>query len=141
MPQRILIPVDDSTTTERTTRAVIANRELLPAEIVLLHVVDVQLVQRLVPDLQKNMIYEAAEKSGIRILEKLAQPFIDAGFTPKLVLELGTPEEAIRKVVGQQNVQLVIIGRHEDGGGLLDLMFGSMANQLIRTLKCPVLLV
>ena len=141
MSLRILIPVDDSATTQRTTAAVLANPELLPQDLVLLHVVDVQLIQRLVPDLQKSMIYEAAEKSGIRALEKLAQPFTEAGLAPKLLLELGSPEEAIQKVVRQQQIDLVVIGRHPAGGGFRDVMFGSMANSLIRGLKCPVLLI
>jgi len=116
-------------------------QDLLADEILLLHVVDVHLVQRLVPDIQKTMIYAAAEKSGRRILETLARPFFEAGFTPTLLLELGTPEEAIPKVVMQQGIDLVIIGRHPAGGGFRNIMFGYLANDLIRGLKCPVLLI
>jgi nucleotide-binding universal stress UspA family protein len=72
MTLRVLIPIDESETAKKTIQAVISNQELMPREIFLLHVVDVHLVHRLVPDIQKNMIYEAAEKSGKRILEKLA---------------------------------------------------------------------
>ncbi len=140
MTAGILIPVDESVTTQQTIEAIIKDRELLPEELLLLHVVDVHLAHRLVPDIQKNMVHEAAEKSGRRILEKLAAPFRDAGFEPKLLLELGTPGEVIPKVVEQQNVELVIIGRHPGGGGLRDVMFGSVANQIIRAVKCPVLL-
>ncbi len=140
MTPRILIPVDESETTQRTIQAVIANKELMPREFLLLHVVDVHLVQRLVPDVQKNMIYESAEKSGNRILDKLAKPFLDAGLKPELRLELGTPEAAILKVVEELDIQLVIIGRHPGSGGFRDIMFGSVANHIIRTLKCPVLL-
>ena len=140
MTQRVLIPVDESETAQKTIQAVIANQELIPREIFLLHVVDVHLVQRLVPDIQKNMVYEAAEKSGKRILEKLAKPFYDAGFEPKLLLELGTPGIEILKVVREQNIQLVIIGRHPGGGGLRDIMFGSVANYVVHTVKCPVIL-
>ena len=141
MTSRILVPVDESETAQHTINAIIGNQDLLPREILLLHVVDVHLVQRLVPDIQKNMVYQAAEKSGKRILEKLAKPFQDAGFEPKLLLELGTPAEVILKVVEEQNIQLVIIGRHPDGGRFHDIMFGSVANHVIRTLKCPVILV
>jgi len=141
MTQRVLIPVDESETAQKTIQAVIANQELIPREIFLLHVVDVHLVQRLVPDIQKNMVYEAAKKSGKRILEKLARPFYDAGFEPKLLLELGTPGTEILKVVREKNIQLVIIGRHPSGGGLRDIMFGSVANYIVHTVKCPVILI
>lgn len=140
MIQRILIPVDESETAQQTIKAVIANKELLPREILLLHVVDVHLAQRLVPDIQKNMVYDSAKKSGNRILEKLAKPFQEAGFEPKQILELGTPEDVLPRVVEEQKVQLVIIGRHPGGGGFRDILFGSVANHVIRTVKCPVLL-
>jgi len=140
MTAKILIPVDESETTHQTIQAIIDNKELLPQEILLLHVVDVHLVHRLVPDIQKNMVYEAAEKSGGRILEKLAEIFRDAGFKPELILKLGTPGEMILEVVEEQNVQLVIIGRHTGGGGFRSLIFGSEANHVVRAVKCPVLL-
>ena len=140
MSPRILIPVDESPTSQHTIDAIIANRELMPSKVYLLHVVDVHLIQRLVPDIQKNMIYEASEKAGKRLLDKLAGRFYDAGFEPQLLLELGTPEGAILKVVEELDIQLLIIGRHPGGGGFRDIMFGSVANFVIRSIKCPVLL-
>ncbi len=141
MTQKILVPVDESTTAQQTIDAVIKNRELLPQEILLLHVVDVHLAHRLVPDIQKSMVHDAAKKSGRRILEKLAEPFRAAGFEPQLRLELGAPGETILKVATEQDVDLVILGRHPGGGGFRDIMFGSVASQVVRALKCPVLLI
>lgn len=140
MPSRVLIPIDDSVTTEHTISAVLADKARLPRDVLLLHVVDVRLIHRLVPDIQKNMVYDAAEKSGRRVLEKLAQPFVEAGFEPTLLLELGTPGEAILKVAREQQADLIIIGRHPGSGGLRDVMFGSVANDVIRATTCPVLL-
>lgn len=141
MSSRILIPVDESLTAQHTIDAVIANKDLLPRQILLLHVVDVHLAQRLVPDIQKQLVYESSEKLGRRVLEQLATPFREAGFEPQLRLELGTPAEAILKVIEELNIELVIIGRHPGGGGLRDIMFGSVANQVIREVKCPILLI
>jgi len=140
MSPRILIPVDESPTSKHTIDAIIANRELMPRKVYLLHVVDVQLIQRLVPDIQRNMIYEASEKAGKRLLDKLAARFYEAGFEPQLLLELGTPGASILKVVEERDIQLLIIGRHPGGGGFRDMMFGSVANYVIRSIKCPVLL-
>lgn len=141
MPPRILIPIDESETAQHTIGTVLGNQDLVPRQILLLHVVDVQLAQRLVPDIQKKLVYGAAEKSGKRILEKLAEPFFAAGLEPELLLELGRPGETILKVAKQQDIQLLVIGRHPGGGGLRDIMFGSVANQVIRAAQCPVLLV
>jgi nucleotide-binding universal stress UspA family protein len=118
----------------------LVNRDLLTGEFLLLHVVDVHLVHRLVPDIQKHMIYAAAEKSGQRILENLAEPLREAGLHPALRLELGTPDATILKVAEEIGCELIILGRHPDGGGLGDIMFGSVASQLVRSVKCPVLL-
>lgn len=141
MPAKILIPVDESETARNTISAVIANKDLLPRQIILLHVVDVQLIQRLVPDIQKHMVYDAAEKSGQRVIAELAKPFQEAGFEPQCLLSLGNPSEAILKTVEEQNVQLVIIGRHAGGGGFRDIMFGSVASHVVRNVTCPVLLI
>jgi len=140
MHQRILIPVDESETARHTIAAVLNNKDLLPQNFILLHVVDVHLAHRLVPDIQKSMVYDSAKKSGARILEQLAKPFRDAGFEPTLLLEIGTPEEAILRVVKEQDIQLVVVGRHPGGGGFRDIMFGSVANRIIRAVNCPVLL-
>ena len=140
MTQRTLIPVDESATSLQTIDAVIARKELISREVFLLHVVDVQLVQRLVPDIQKNMIYEAAEKAGKRTLDKIARRFQEAGFETHLLLELGPPSETIVKVADEQDIQLLIIGRHPGGGGFRDVLFGSVTNYVIRFAGCPVML-
>ncbi len=140
MSPRVLIPLNDSETAQNTISAVIANKDLMPHDIILLHVVDVHLVHRLVPDIQKEMVYGASEKAGKRILDRLAEPFLQAGFEPKLLLELGTPAETIIRIVEQQDIQTVILGRHPGSGGFRDILFGSVANTVIRKVKCPVLL-
>jgi len=140
MNPRTLIPVDESETAKHTIQAIISHQKRLPKEVLLLHVVDVYSAQRLVPDIQKSMVYEAAEKSGRRILERLAKPFQDAGFDVQLQLEIGLPGETILKVVEEQDIGLVVIGRHPGGGGLRDVMFGSVASKVIRGVKCQVLL-
>ncbi len=141
MKPTILIPIDESDTAQHTIDAILSNSDLLPKKIILLHVVDVHLVSRLVPDIQQKMVYDAAEKSGARILNKLAKQIIDAGFEPELLLKLGTPSEEIQKIVEEHDIKMVIIGRHPGGGGIRDIMFGSVANNVIRAVKCPVLLI
>lgn len=140
MRPRILLPLDDSTTAQQTIDAVIANQELVPRELHLLHVVDVQMIQRLVPDIQKNMIYDAAEQTGNRLLAKLAGQFQEIGFKPQTHLELGAPGPAIMKVAEDLDIQLIIIGRHSNGGGVRDLLLGSVTNYVIRFSTRPILL-
>jgi len=141
MKAKILIPVNDSETTRRTIQTVVANRQLMQNDIMLMHVVDVHQVERLIPVMQKDLIYESAEKSGRRLLENLAQPFREAGVPPTLRLERGTPEVEILKVVEAEEIELVILGRHQGSTGLRDVMFRSVANQILHSVKCPILLI
>lgn len=140
MALHTLIPVDDSATTQRMIDTLLANPYFLREKTFgLLHVVDVQSMQRLVPDIQKGMIYQAAEKAGQRLLEKLSVRFQKAGYIPQLRLEMGAPEKLILKLVEELDIQLLILGRHE-GGGLRDIVFGSVSNVVVHHARCPVLL-
>lgn len=141
MEQKILVPLDDSVTAHKTIERMIACRERFPRHIHLLHVVDVQSIQRLLPDLQKEMVYDSAKKTGARVLARLAEEFRAAGFEPELHLELGSPGETIETVAGKLEIDLLVIGRHPGGGGLRDILFGSVANHVIRSSKCPLLLI
>lgn len=140
MEQKILVPLDDSATAHKTIEGMIRCRERFPNRIHLLHVVDVQSIQRLLPDLQKAMIYDSAKKTGARVLARLAEEFRAAGFDPELHLELGSPGETIEKVAGELEIDLLVIGRHPGGGGLRDILFDSITSHVIRTVKCPLLL-
>jgi hypothetical protein len=39
-----------------------------------------------------------------------------------------------------QELQLLVIGRHEGGGEIRDVLFGSVANYVLHNVRCPVLL-
>lgn len=140
MPARILLPLDDSETSQHTIDCVIKHRDLMPRDVHLLHVVDIQMMQRLVPDIQKKMVYDAAERAGHRTLDKLAGQFRDNNFDPRIHLALGTPGPDIIKSADELAIQLIIIGRHPGSGGMRDVILGSITNYVIRFSPCPVLL-
>ena len=140
MDPKILVPVDGSTTSVRTINAIIEQKERFPKKISLLHVVDVQLAYRMIPDFQLEMVRDNARKAGQALLEKQAEVFRAAGFETELLLELGSPRQEIPKVANEQNFQLLIIGRHAGAGEIRDVLFGSVANYVLHNVKCPVLL-
>ncbi|MDT8420142.1 MAG: universal stress protein [Desulfuromonadales bacterium] len=140
MTPKILVPVDGSTTSQKTIRSIIEQKERFPEQISLLHVVDIQLAYRMIPDFQLEMVRENARKAGQVLLEKQAEPFREAGFEPHLLLELGSPREVIPRVANDQNFQLLVIGRHASSGEIRDVLFGSVANYVLHNVKCPVLL-
>ena len=63
-----------------------------------------------------------------------------AGLPVKLVVECGEPAEEINRVVREQNVDLVVVTTH-GRTGFKHLIMGSVAEELFRSLPCPVLTV
>ncbi len=141
MEPKILIPVDDSATAQATINAVIAEKQRFPQTVTLLYVINRdQLAYKMIPDFQLDMVKENARKSGSAILEKHATQLEEVGFTPLLRLEEGAPREAITDIANNDNFHLVVVGRHEGGGEIRDVLFGSVANYVLHNVKCPVLL-
>ena len=98
MDTKILIPVDGSTTADRTLEKVIALKERLPGKLTLLHVVDIEkLTYRMIPAFQIDMIRENAGKAGQLVLDDRAARLTAAGFTVQARLEFGSPRQAIGK--------------------------------------------
>jgi nucleotide-binding universal stress UspA family protein len=140
MDPKILVPVDGSTTSQKTISKIIEQKDRFPKKISLLHVVDVQLAYRMIPEFQLEMVKDNARKAGKVLLDKQAELFHAAGFETELLLELGSPRHEIPRVANEQDFQLLVIGRHAGTGEIRDVLFGSVANYVLHNVKCPVLL-
>ena len=140
MDTKILIPVNDSPTTEQTIVDVITYKEKFPHQLVLLHVINDQLAYRMIPDFQIEMVRENAEKAARLRLEMLAKKLREAGFEVELRLEFGAPRQVIPRIANDEEFQLLVIGRKTGGGEIRDVLFGSVANYVLHNVKCPVLL-
>lgn len=140
METKILIPVNDSPTTEQTIVDVITYKEKFPNQLVLLHVINDQLAYRMIPDFQIEMVRENAEKAARLRLEMLAKKLREAGFEVELRLEFGAPRQVIPRIANDEEFQLLVIGRKTGGGEIRDVLFGSVANYVLHNVKCPVLL-
>jgi nucleotide-binding universal stress UspA family protein len=140
MDSKILVPVDDSKTADRTIQAIIALKERFPLPLTLLHVVDLEkLAYRMIPDFQIDMIREQARKAGEHLLESRRKLFAEAGMDTETRLEFGSPRELICRIANEENFQLLIIGRRSQGE-IRDVLFGSVANHALHHVRCPVLL-
>lgn len=140
MNPKILIPVDDSATSNRTIESVIENKERFPNKLTLLHVVNDQLAYRMIPDFQVDMVRENAGKAGETKLKKIAAKLQEAGFETDLRLEFGVPRRVIPQIANDEEFQLLVLGRNTGSGEIRDVLFGSVANFVLHNVKCPVLL-
>lgn len=142
MDPKILIPVDDSPTALKTIEAIIEQRKRFPRKLTLLYVINQeQLAYRMIPDFQLDMVKENAAKSGRNLLEKYSGMLQDVGFSCELLLETGEPRHTIIRIANTNDFQLVVIGRHEGGGEIRAVLFGSVANHVLHNVQCPVLLI
>lgn len=141
MIPKILVPIDDSATAEKTIDCIIERKERFPKHLVLLHVINsAQLAYRMIPVFQVDMVKENATRAGRDLLERVDARLKEAGFTTELMIEFGEPREIISHTANTQNFHLLVIGRHEGGGEIRDVLFGSVANHVLHNVRCPVLL-
>lgn len=141
MIPKILVPVDGSVTTRKTFENIITLKDLFSKELTLLHVLDFDhLAYQMIEDFQIDMIKENSTKAGRLLLERAGDQLKRAGFVNDLRLEFGETKQVIADIANDEQFQLVVIGRHEGGGQIRDVFFGSVANHLLHNVKCPVLL-
>ncbi len=140
MNPKILIPVNDSPTSQKTIEDVITYKERFPKKLVLLHVVNDQLAYRMIPDFQIEMVRDNAERAARQRLEAHAKKLRDTGFDIELRLEFGAPRRVIPHIANEEGFQLLVIGRKAGSGEIRDVVFGSVANYVLHNVKCPVLL-
>ena len=86
-----------------------------------------------IDDFQKQSI-ESAKKRMAAAMDEFSPKF------PKLEtrVELGDPAEKILAFVKQENIDLIIMGSH-GRSGLDRMIFGSVANKVVKSASCPVL--
>jgi nucleotide-binding universal stress UspA family protein len=141
MDPKILIPIDDSPTSQATIESIIKLKDRFSKNLTLLYVINNdQLAYRMIPDFQVEMVKQNATKAGNLLLERTNKKLANAGFTCERILEFGDPRSIIAHTANSQGFQLLVIGRHEGGGEIRDVLFGSVANHVLHNVACPVLL-
>ncbi len=138
-PQALLVAIDFSPSSRRALDMCLAWRPA--AEITALHVVDTEFVARIEahglgagPELIARLRARADEEFAWLAEEKGA-----AAFSPMLVE--GVPFVEIVKIANDLEVDIIVMGMHRTTSRLNKLLFGSTAEQVLRTSRCPVLCV
>ena len=86
-----------------------------------------------IEDFQRQSV-DSAKKRMAAAVDEFSKHF------PKLEtrVELGAPAEKILAFVKQENIDLIIMGSH-GRTGLDHMIFGSVANKVVKNASCPVL--
>ena len=88
-----------------------------------------------IEDFQQQAI-DSAKKRMAAVVEEFSKQF------PKMEtrVELGSPAEKIVALVEKEKVDMIIMGVH-GRTGLDQMIFGSVANKVVKSASCPVLTV
>ncbi len=141
MDPKILVPVNDSPTARATVYSIISLKDKFPRKLTLLYVIRKDLLSyKMIPDTQLEMVRENAKRGGRAVLDKYCSTLAEAGFEPETMLEFGTPQVVISEIADRDGFDLLVIGRHERGGQIRNVLFGSVASYVLHNVSCPVLL-
>ena len=134
MIERIVVPLDGSLTAEAILPQV---RRLLYR-----HDSEVILVRAVIPSMAENaiMVAEAELAAARGYMHGQMDRLEKGGVRTKIVVRIGSPVGVILDVVEEQGATMIALATH-GATGLKRLLFGSVAEALVRKSPVPVLLV
>lgn len=92
------------------------------------------------PALDPTAIVEAEQQEAIAYLEGVAERLRGQSLMVESVHPQGAPAAAIVEAAREERAELIAMTTH-GRGGLRRLVFGSVADEVLRTAACPILLV
>ncbi len=143
MYQHILIPVDGSPTSDRALQEALTLARQQNAQLQLLHVIeDIRFV-----DIESSINYaelqETMKNSGAKILAQAQTAVQQAGMTAETKLLEASGKRIASVIVTEAEhwpADLIVIGTH-GRSGFSRLLFGSVAEGVVRTTQVPMLLI
>jgi nucleotide-binding universal stress UspA family protein len=130
MFKTIIVPTDGSKFAEKAEDVAISITKNFNGKLVVLHIIDEKLIYP----------YEVLEEEGKNILKNASKKAEEQDITADTVLIVGDPTHDMSKIVEKIGADLVVIGTHGKAG-LKKFLMGSVAENVIKTVEVPVLLV
>lgn len=126
----IMVPTDGSKFSLKAEDVAISVAKNFKGKLVVVHIIDEKLIYP----------FEVLEEEGNAILDKAAIKGEKQGVYVEKVLIVGNPVHDMAKIVERTGADLVVIGTHGKTG-LTKILMGSVAENTLKTVKVPVLLV
>jgi nucleotide-binding universal stress UspA family protein len=138
----MLVPVDETLASFRTQQYLLKMKAELRPTVTLLTVIQLSKMEyRCIPEFQQDMIKENALKLGKQTLERHEKEYKEAGiYTDSLLEEGGDPGKIICSVARKDSFDMICISPN-NSSEVANVIFGSVANYVVRNAPCPVLLV
>ena len=141
--KHVLVCVDGSECSKKAVCEGIRIAKCEGAELTLLHVMTIPLAAYSVETKEPIELMEAESKrKGMLCLEDALAEAKRAGVSTKtrLVEGIDSPVERITSYAEENQVDLIVLGTR-GLGGLASLLIGSVAREVVRHARCPVLVV
>lgn len=137
-PKNILVPVDFSEIAEHATGYAFNLARSLGAKVHLLHAY-------LLPSLPQTAsgAEELAQKLEVNAqteMKRIADKHKESGLVGQLLVRLGDPRDSIVRTAKELPSDLIVMSSH-GRQGLSRMLLGSVAETVVRTAPCPVLVV
>ena len=130
MFKTILVPTDGSEYAERAEDIAISMASKYNARIVGVYVMDEKLIYP----------YEVLEDEGKSILKNLSHKAKKENVVVDEIIVFGDPRKDLRTISKKMNSDIIVIGTHGKKG-LEKLLLGSVAENILKSVDIPVLLV
>lgn len=137
MYNKILVPTDGSEGAEVSVEHAIEIAEKFDAEIHVLYVVDVR--AKTTGDVWANMLGRF-EEIGENATDEISNKIKERGLNAVKEVTEGIPHQEINRYVGENDIDLVIMGTH-GRSGLDRVLLGSTTEKVVRTSEVPVMTV
>jgi len=142
MPQfkKILVPIDFSQCSIDAFRYGLSLAKQYRSKIILLHVIDFRTYESIfhIHMVPQEQAYEVLKKVTLKKYAEMLADFDLAGVEIDQRVVEGHPYVEIVRVAAHEEVDLLVIGTH-GRSGLDHILFGSIAEKVVRKAPCPVL--
>lgn len=130
MFNKIMVPSDGSKFAQKAEDVAIDLAEKLGSTVVAVHIIDEKLIYP----------FDVMEDEGNEILSKITEKGKAKGVKVDEVLIFGNPRHDMKKIAEKSHSDLVVIGSH-GRSGLEKILMGSVAENALKTVEMPVLLI
>ena len=142
--ENILVPTDFSEFSKYALNYAIAFAQTFKAGIILIHVTherEMDAIRQISPYLQAENIEELINRrksEDRKQLDEFIPPELKKGIKVETIHRVGIPFLEIIKAAKEKEVDLIVIATHGKSG-LSHILFGSVAEKVVRKAPCPVL--
>lgn len=146
MYKKILLPTDGSQNAHKAAEHAIWIASMSNAEVIVLYVLDTSLFSGLPSEETITKVKEMLKNEGMKSFDAISD--MSLKYKEKLNIEIkltfmskeGRPSRTIRNTIDEEGIDLVVMGT-SGKHGMDRFLLGSVAEKVVRTASCPVLVV